>query len=106
MRKLLAGAAVLAAALLATTAFGATKTVAVKDNFFSPKSISISKGTKVTWKWRGTSFHNVTVKTGPQKFHSKLQQKGSYSHTFTKAGTYTLLCSVHAPGMKMTVKVH
>jgi plastocyanin len=23
----------------------------------------------------------------------------------TKAGTYTIVCDVHAPGMKMTVKV-
>jgi plastocyanin len=105
MRKLLVGAAVLAAAF-ASTAFGATKTVAVKDNFFSPKSISISKGTKVTWKWRGTAFHNVTVKKGPQKFHSKTISSGSYSHTFKTAGTYTLVCTVHLPNMKMTVKVH
>ena len=34
-----------------------------------------------------------------------VQVKGSFSKKLTKAGTYTILCTIHAPGMKMTIKV-
>ena len=105
MRKLLALAAVLAVAL-ASVAYAATKSVGVRDNFFRPTKLTISKGTKVTWKWSGKVPHNVTVTKGPQKFNSRTQTTGSYSHVFRKAGTYKILCTIHAPGMKMTVVVH
>ena len=48
--------------------------------------------------------HNVVVHTGPAFFSSKTQVRGSYSHVFTRKGTYALVCTVH-PKMKMTVVV-
>jgi plastocyanin len=92
-------------ALSAVAAFGASgKSVKVKDDLFAPKSLTISKGTKVTWQWAGSLRHNVTVKSGPSKFKSKTQVRGSFNHTFSKAGTYHLFCTVH-PFMKMTIVV-
>jgi plastocyanin len=44
------------------------------------------------------------VHTGPSSFSSRTQVRGSYSHTFTKRGTYRLVCTVH-PKMRMTVVV-
>jgi plastocyanin len=106
MKKLIAGGTALAltAGVLATQAFAATKTVSVKDNLFSPKTLTVSKGTTVKWVWKGKAPHNV-VSTGAGKFQSKVMTKGSFSKKLTKAGTYKIVCSIHAPGMRMTVKV-
>ena len=79
---------------------GSSKTVAVKNNSFSPTSLSIKKGDKVVWKWtQGGVPHNVTPGSRTSS------KKGfSYSKTFTKAGTFRYVCTIH-PSMKMTVKV-
>jgi plastocyanin len=107
MKKLIAAGAAtaVAAGALAIPALAATTTVQVKDNKFAPRSITVKKGTTVKFVWKGKAPHNVTVTKGPAKFRSTTQVKGSYSKKLTKAGTYTLLCTIHAPGMKMTVKV-
>ena len=107
MKKLIAAGAVtaLAASAFAIPAFAATKTVQVKDNVFVANSITVSKSTTVKWVWKGKAPHNVVVTKGPAKFKSTTQVKGSYSKKLTKKGTYSLLCTIHAPGMKMTVKV-
>jgi plastocyanin len=108
MRKLLAlvlAAAVVAA--LASTAFAATKTVKIGDVFFKPKSTSVAKNTKVTWKWTGSLPHNVTVKKGPIKFHSPTKTSGTFSKKLTKKGTYVLYCTVHGyKAQHMTIKVN
>jgi plastocyanin len=106
MKKTLAGvAAVAVAGALAVPALAATKTVQVKDNKFVAKSITVSKGTTVKWVWRGEAPHDVTVTKGPTKFKSKVKTSGSFSKKLTKKGTYSIVCTIHAPGMKMTVRV-
>jgi plastocyanin len=95
----------LVVAITAIPAFAKTRNVAVKDDVFAPTSITVKKGTSVKWVWKGKHPHNVTVTTGPQQFHSSTKQKGAYTHRFSKKGTYKILCTVHAPNMKMTVKV-
>lgn len=97
--------ALVASAVLAVSAFAATKTVSVKDDVFAPKTLTVSKGTTVKWVWHGKQPHNVTVTSGPVKFHSKTQTSGSFSKKLTKPGTYKLVCTIHAPGMAMTIKV-
>ena len=67
----------------------------------------MSKGTKVKWVWRGTSSHNVKVARGPAKFGSPTKRSGTYSKTVTKAGTYTIVCTVHGASdqrMKLVVR--
>jgi plastocyanin len=107
MKKLIAAGAAtaLAAGALAIPAFAATKTVQVKDNKFVASSITVSKGTSVKWVWKGKAPHNVKVTKGPAKFSSTTQVKGSFTKKLTKKGTYSILCTIHAPGMKMTIKV-
>jgi plastocyanin len=107
MKKVLAAGAAtaVAAGAFAIPALAATKSVQVKDNKFVANTITVKKGTTVKWVWKGKAPHNVTVTKGPAKFHSKTQVKGSFSKKLTKAGTYTILCTIHAPGMKMVVKV-
>ena len=98
-------AALVISALLAVSALAATKTVSVRDDVFSPKSVSVSKGSTVKWSWKGEDPHNVTVTSGPSKFRSATQTKGSFSRKLTKKGTYKIVCTLHTPGMRMTVKV-
>jgi plastocyanin len=111
MRKAATAVAVAAAALgagaaTAVTSEGAsTKRVTVKDDFFSPKSVSIGKGTKVRWVWKGESRHNVAVADGPVVFRARTRRSGHFDHTFNKRGTYRIVCTIHAPDMRMTVKV-
>jgi plastocyanin len=102
---------VLLAGLLAAPAFGATKKVGVGDNWFVRASgkptVTISKGTKVTWQWRGESLHNVTVTRGPAKFRSGSRTSGRFSKKLTRPGTYTIVCTVHGArdqSMKLVVR--
>ncbi len=106
MKKLVAGGvAVVVAGALAVPALAATKTVQVKDNKFVASAITVKKGTTVKWVWKGKAPHDVTVSKGPAKFKTSPKTSGSFSKKLTKAGTYTIVCTIHAPGMKMTVKV-
>jgi plastocyanin len=97
----------LAVAVLAVpgVALAASRSVAVKDDKFVAKSITVSRGTTVKWVWRGRSPHNVTVVKGPVRFRSSTKSSGSYSRKLTRRGTYRLLCTIHAPDMRMTVRV-
>jgi plastocyanin len=82
-----------------------TKTVLVKDDFFSPKSLTISKGTEVQWLWKGKEAHNIAVANGPSSFRAGKRKKGHFEHTFKKRGKYSIVCTIHAPDMHMTIRV-
>jgi plastocyanin len=104
---LLAAIALVAAAFVAVPALAATKTVKVGPQInFGPKKLSIKRGDTVKFQWTGSLPHNVRISKGPQRGTiSKVKTKGTASRRFTKAGTYTIVCDVHAPTMKMTIKV-
>jgi plastocyanin len=102
---LLLALTIVAMAVPAVSALASSaKTVKVEDNLFFAKKLTINRGTKVTWKWVGVLRHNVVVHQGPSFFTSKTQVRGSFSHTFTARGTYSLVCTIHK-NMKMTVVV-
>jgi plastocyanin len=112
MRKLLLLAIVLTAtAAIAGPAQAATKTVKVGDIWFISKAknhgtVSAKVGDTVRWTWVGDMPHNVTVQSGPVKFRSKTQTKGTFSKRITKAGTYKIICTVHgAKAQSMVLKV-
>src|SRR3954465_6294973 len=106
IRKLVA-VAVTAFAVAAVPAHaGATKTVAVKNNSFSPTSVSIKKGDKVTWKWtQGGGPHNVTPANGNPGSATSKNKGFTFTKTFSKAGTFKYVCTIHKASMQMTVKV-
>ena len=84
---------------------GTTKTVSVKNNSFSPSSVSIKKGGKVSWKWtQGGVSHNVTPAAGGAGSRTTSQKGFTFSKKFSKAGTFRYVCTLHS-SMKMTVKV-
>ena len=96
MRKLIVPVLVvglLGGVVAATPATAATKRVTVGDNFFVRASgvprVTVNKGDKVTWVWRGDSAHNVKVTRGPARFGSSTMRSGTFSKRVRKAGTYT-----------------
>jgi plastocyanin len=92
MNKILPTLAAATAVLaLAVPALAATKGVNVVDDAFSAKSVTIHKGDTVKWTWKGKEPHNVKF----SGFTSKVQLKGSYSHRFTKKGTFSYRCTIH-----------
>ena len=110
MRKLLVATLIAAAsAVLATQALAATRSVKVADDYFVRKgsvpTVTVKKGTKVTWRWAGKEMHNVAVTKGPVKFRSSYKDSGTFSRTLRTTGTYTIVCSIHQPGMKMKLRV-
>ena len=71
-----------------------------------PKALTVKKGQSVKFIWRGKSMHNIIAsKSGRRVWSIGTQVKGSATKRFTTRGTYKLLCSIHAPGMKMTITV-
>ena len=110
MRKRFAAVLVAAlSAVLATQALAATRSVKVADDYFvrkgSTPTVTVKKGTTVTWRWAGKEMHNVAVTKGPVKFRSSYKSSGTYSKTLRRTGTYTIVCSIHQPDMTMKLRV-
>jgi plastocyanin len=72
------------------------------DNFsFSPASITVPVGTKLTWTNKDDVPHNVTSNT--KVFTSPvLDTDAKFSFTFDNAGMFDYYCSIHP---RMTAKV-
>ena len=110
MKKILAALAVTAiAGGAAIPAFAGTKSVKIGDNYFvrpaNNATVTISKGSSLKFLWRGSAPHNVKKASGPgAAFHSPVRTSGSYTHKFTRGGTYKLVCTIHA-NMRLIVKV-
>jgi plastocyanin len=81
----------------------ATDQVSIQNFAFSPTTINIKAGTKVSWTNQDSTSHTVTADDGSFS-SSTLGQGQIYSFTFTKAGTYTYHCTIH-PSMHGTVVV-
>ncbi len=57
------------------------------------------------WRWVGDDEHNVSVRRGPVTFRSDLKDSGSFSRRMRRSGTYRIICTIHQPDMRMTLKV-
>lgn len=79
-------------------------TVAIQDFSFTPQTLTVKAGTKVTWTNNDSTVHDVASTDGPgtdasttDLFSSGSMSGGqSFSYTFTKAGTYYYECTIHA----------
>lgn len=97
-------------AVAATKKKTTTKSVKVGDNYFvrskGVPTVTVKRGTKVTWRFAGDSPHNVSVTKGPAKFKSSTKTSGTYSKRVTKKGTYTIICTIHgASDQQMKLRV-
>jgi plastocyanin len=87
-----------------TQAAVATDVVTINNFAFSPMVITIKMDTSVTWTNQDTVNHTVTSDSGSELASENFGRDASFSHTFTKAGTYTYHCAPH-PYMHGTVIV-
>lgn len=82
----------------------ATKTVGVSDFSFTPGSVTVAPGDKVTWRWDDPN-HTVTSDPGQSEqfesdpgessFSVSHPQGDTFSRTFSKTGTFAYHCRVH-----------
>ena len=77
--------------------------VSIASFAFSPATMTVKKGTKVTWTNNDQAPHTVTGDvSGPSS--PTLANGASYSFIFTNEGTFQYHCNFH-PSMKGTVTV-
>lgn len=71
--------------------------IEVKDNSFTPDTVTIKAGTKVVWKWVDTkNSHSVQLSgtTSPE------QSSGTFERVFTESGSsFAYQCGVHKAAM-------
>ena len=91
-------------------------TVTLTTDSFSPSNITVPANTTVTWKWDSCSdpggyggystcvSHNLSFDDG-SNISSGSQSSGTFSRTFTVAGTYKYHCTIHGPAMSGQVVV-
>jgi plastocyanin len=82
--------------------------LAISDDAFTPKSLSVPVGATVVWNRSGTHPHTVTA--DDNSFDSGILRAGQgFEHTFTRPGTFAYYCDVHGgpggEGMSGTVTV-
>ena len=105
MKHFLIGLALLALApvLAHGAAASPVVTVHLHGDAYMPPNITIHTGDTVRFVNNDDDAHTVTATDG--SFDSKgMDTDGSWSHTFTHAGTYHYFCESH-PFMKGTVTV-
>jgi plastocyanin len=81
----------------------ASASVTMGDFFFSPTSVTVAVGDTVTWHNTGQAPHTATADDGSFDTGT-INAGGSGSHTFSSAGTFSYICTIH-PNMKGTVRV-
>jgi plastocyanin len=83
--------------------------VAIVDNAFNHGDdrpvARLHAGQQLTWLWRSRQSHQVTLASGPGAVRSPTQSHGRFSVRLARPGTYVFVCSIHAPGMRMTAIV-
>jgi plastocyanin len=77
--------------------------VGITDFAFSPATLTVPVGATVTWTNHDAEPHTVAANDG--SFHSPgMDTDATYTYTFTNAGTFDYICSIH-PSMHGTVVV-
>jgi len=87
-----------------------TPTVTIQNFAFSPASITVPRGTTVTWVNQDSANHVIlndaqgSVAQGALFTSNSLGKGAEFSYKFDNPGTYPYYCSIH-PSMKATVIV-
>lgn len=91
----------------APAAAAETKTVTIKGFAYSPSTLTVTKGTKVTFTNQDSATHTVTTganRTKDGKIDQQVTGGNDTTITFDTPGTYEIFCTFHS-SMKMTVTV-
>lgn len=79
-------------------------TVNIANFAFNPSTLTIKKGTKVTWTNNDSVSHTVTSDSGNLLNSPILAPGQTYSATFTSVGTTAYHCAIHT-GMRGSITV-
>jgi plastocyanin len=78
-----------------TPAPARTATIVVEDNQFTPATLTIKRGTRVTWRISGDDEDTYQIVTNPAPFDQpagfgspEFHGDGTYTYVFTKTGNY------------------
>jgi plastocyanin len=74
----------------------ATNSVTIKNFAFSPSTITVKPGTRVTWVNHDEDAHTVSFQSNLKVASTPLQGNQSFSYTFQAPGTYAYICSIHS----------
>ncbi|MFI5266657.1 MAG: cupredoxin domain-containing protein [Chloroflexota bacterium] len=91
------------AVAIQTPAASAANQVRIQDFGFTPPTLNISIGTRLSWTNTGPSNHTITANDGSFD-SSTIQRNATFNFTFSKAGTFAYHCSIH-PTMLGTITV-
>jgi plastocyanin len=83
------------------------KTVNIKGFAFSPATLTVAKGTKVTFSNQDSTTHTITSganRTKDGKFDQQVTGSNETTITFDTPGTFEYFCSIHS-SMKGTITV-
>jgi plastocyanin len=111
MRVLIIAIATTIAVAALTSTARADVTLRVSDNYFvranaALPTVTIASGDTVIWSFVGRSAHNVTARSGPERFRSRTMISGDFKQTFTETATYRIYCTIHgARDMSMRLRV-
>lgn len=88
-----------------TMVLGVEHFVSIPGFSFSPADLTIAEGDIVTWTNDHTINHTSTSDDGGIEWDSGVIPPGeSFSYTFTAAGTFPYLCTIH-PSMQGSITV-
>jgi plastocyanin len=71
------------------------------ESSFSPGSVTIAVGRTVTWENKDSIAHTTTSNTAGL-WNGQMGPTGTFSRTFTAAGTFDYRCTIH-PGMSGSI---
>jgi plastocyanin len=77
---------------------------ATKTKTFDPVTLTITKGTTISWDNTTGIGHNVTFENGPA-FNKPLNNDMYFDRKFTTVGTFNYFCAIHGRSMHGTVVV-
>ncbi len=86
---------------------GPAGAILIADNAFSSNHLTVPAGTALDFHWISTQSHNVTVVDGPAVFRAAARNNhgSDFRPVLETPGRYTLVCTLHEPGMRLTVTV-
>ncbi len=90
-----AGGPTTTAAPAVTVAPTSTDAVAMQNQAFGPKAITVKVGQTVTWTNMDVDSHTVTFDAGDVK-SGVLAPNSTFAHLFGAAGTFAYHCTIHA----------
>ncbi|MGB7478832.1 MAG: cupredoxin family copper-binding protein [Burkholderiaceae bacterium] len=74
----------------------AANVVQIANFRFSPPTLTVAAGTRVTWVNRDDEAHTVTSSADPRVFSSPPLDTGEqFSFTFAAPGSYSYFCAIH-----------